>query len=179
MDAILAATAAVRGIFDEVAAGRPPAPAEEALLARLRAVVSKESAATAGTPEPGPAPAPEPEPDPAKAPAPDWDAFYKLITSTPVTAPVRDSAQANGRRAGDDPRVEEAPAGRRTTDKVSIARDTTIRIDTGRLDQVLTLSGELGLSKNRLMPKAELSRYSTLRKSMSICCTDVSLSAPS
>src|SRR4051812_33446220 len=59
MDAILAATAAVRGIFDEVAAGRPPAPAEEALLARLRAVVSKESAAIAGTPEPGAVPAPE------------------------------------------------------------------------------------------------------------------------
>ena len=151
MDAILAATAAVRGIFDEVAAGRPPAPAEAALLARLRAV-AEEPAAMAGTPEPGAVPAPEPEPerDPAKAPAPDWDAFYELITSTPVTAPVRDSAQASGRRAGDDP-VEEALAGRRTTDQVSVSRDTTIRIDTGRLDQVLTLSGELGLSKNRLM----------------------------
>jgi two-component system chemotaxis sensor kinase CheA len=168
MDAILAATAAVRGIFDEVAAGRPPAPAEAALLARLRAVVSKEPAAIAGTPEPGAVPAPEPEPerDPAKAPAPDWDAFYKLITSTPVTAPVRDSAQASGRRAGDDPRVEEAPAGRRTTDKVSVARDTTIRIDTGRLDQVLTLSGELGLSKNRLM---------CLRQALLAACQDPDL----
>src|SRR5262245_11647357 len=44
MDAILAATAAVRDIFDQVASGRQPAPADEALLARLRAVVAKEPA---------------------------------------------------------------------------------------------------------------------------------------
>jgi two-component system chemotaxis sensor kinase CheA len=42
------------------------------------------------------------------------------------------------------------PAGgaRRTDDKS--ARETTIRVDTARLDQVLNLSGEIGLTKNRL-----------------------------
>ncbi|MDR0996252.1 MAG: chemotaxis protein CheA, partial [Zoogloeaceae bacterium] len=36
---------------------------------------------------------------------------------------------------------------RRTEEK---SRDTTIRVDTARLDQVLNLSGEIGLTKNRL-----------------------------
>jgi two-component system chemotaxis sensor kinase CheA len=51
----------------------------------------------------------------------------------------------------DDPAAEEPVTGRRSTDRVAVAqRETTIRIDTSRLDQVLTLSGELGLAKNRL-----------------------------
>jgi two-component system chemotaxis sensor kinase CheA len=160
MDAILAATGAVREIFDEVASGRKPSPADEALLARLRAVVAKDPAAIAEPLEPPQASAPgstiRPQPSTGKeekpaAGIPDWEHFYKLLTQVPATVPERGSTQANGRRAGDDPRAEEAPAGRRMTDKVSVARETTIRIDTGRLDQVLTLSGELGLSKNRLM----------------------------
>jgi two-component system chemotaxis sensor kinase CheA len=34
--------------------------------------------------------------------------------------------------------------------KRAAARETTIRVDTARLDQVLNLSGEIGLTKNRL-----------------------------
>jgi chemotaxis protein histidine kinase CheA len=41
------------------------------------------------------------------------------------------------------------PAGRRAEEKAA-ARETTIRVDTARLDQVLNLSGEIGLTKNRL-----------------------------
>ena len=55
-----------------------------------------------------------------------------------------------GRRAIDQPEAEGARAGRRDTDKVVVAQETTIRIDTNRLDQVLNLSGEIGLAKNRL-----------------------------
>ncbi|CAN0498658.1 unnamed protein product, partial [Phaeothamnion confervicola] len=54
------------------------------------------------------------------------------------------------RRATDDPAVQEAVAGRRDDDKVVVARESTIRIDTARLDQVLNLAGEIGLTKNRL-----------------------------
>ena len=53
---------------------------------------------------------------------------------------------AVGRRASDWPGAQ-APAGRRESEK---ARDNSIRVDTGRLDHVLNLSGEIGLTKNRL-----------------------------
>ena len=36
------------------------------------------------------------------------------------------------------------------TSAAAAAKDTTIRVDTSRLDQVLNLSGEIGLTKNRL-----------------------------
>jgi two-component system chemotaxis sensor kinase CheA len=179
MDAILAATASVRRIFDEVESGQKPAPAEAALLARLRAVVNKEAPAPAAPAPAGPASAPTaPTPSAPAAKSPvkgeaDWEAFYKLITeaplATPASAPVAavvtapERAPSPGRRTSDDPAVEEAPAGRRATDKVAVTRDTTIRVDTERLDQVLTLSGELGLAKNRVM---------CLRNALAAACND-------
>ncbi|HMX15830.1 MAG TPA: chemotaxis protein CheA, partial [Rhodocyclaceae bacterium] len=54
--------------------------------------------------------------------------------------------QAVGRRASDKPGYQ-GPVGRRDSEKV---RDNSIRVDTARLDQVLNLSGEIGLTKNRL-----------------------------
>ncbi len=53
---------------------------------------------------------------------------------------------AVGRRASDRPGAS-GPVGRRDTEKT---RDNSIRVDTSRLDQVLNLSGEIGLTKNRL-----------------------------
>ncbi len=56
-----------------------------------------------------------------------------------------------GRRASDKPGLvaSGASTGRRTEEKAA-AREATIRVDTARLDQVLNLSGEIGLTKNRL-----------------------------
>lgn len=54
---------------------------------------------------------------------------------------------AIGRRSSDKPGTSAAPAGRRVEERV---RESTIRVDTIRLDQVLNLSGEIGLTKNRL-----------------------------
>jgi two-component system chemotaxis sensor kinase CheA len=56
-----------------------------------------------------------------------------------------------GRRSTDKPGAiaSAAPAGRRGDEKAAV-RETTIRVDTARLDQVLNLSGEIGLTKNRL-----------------------------
>jgi two-component system chemotaxis sensor kinase CheA len=142
MDAILAATATVRAMFDELGRGTKPQAAEPALLASLRAIVNGGAAA---------APAAHAGTHVAQAamPAePDWQAFYEAITQAPPVAPVR--TRPYGRRASDDPNIEGLPVGRRTTDRVAVARDTTLRVDTSRLDQVLTLSGELGLAKNRL-----------------------------
>ena len=47
MDAILAATGVVRVMFDDLGRGKQPQPADAALLARLRAVVSGEASAPA------------------------------------------------------------------------------------------------------------------------------------
>ncbi len=173
MDAILAATAAVRTMFDDLARGGQPQAADAALLAALRAILSGGSDATSKPEKAAPAPskpqalvadkpaAPAKSAAPAKPSSelkknggktaePDWEAFYNAITEPPPQAPARDAARPQGRRTSDDPAADEAPLGRRATDKVAIPRDTTIRIDTTRLDQVLTLSGELGLAKNRL-----------------------------
>ena len=157
MDSILGATATVRRMFDALARGARPDPADPSLLARLRAI-----------PDSGAAPAIAPATASASASAsgacaqdvaasgapaaagPDWQTFYNAITQPIPEAPPRNVAKPYGRRASDDPAYEELPAGRRTTDRIAVARDTTIRIDTSRLDQVLTLSGELGLAKNRL-----------------------------
>jgi two-component system chemotaxis sensor kinase CheA len=54
---------------------------------------------------------------------------------------------AVGRRTADKPGASPTPVGRRETEK---SRDNSIRVDTSRLDQVLNLSGEIGLTKNRL-----------------------------
>jgi two-component system, chemotaxis family, sensor kinase CheA len=161
MDAILEATGVVRVMFDELTRGATVTPASSTLLARLRAIVSGEAAAEAAPAPAAPAPAAAAPAaaapaagEPPAAPAagePNWQAFLSEITKPPPQAPARDEAKPEGRRASDNPVVPEAPTGRRTNDRVAVApKDTTIRIDTSRLDQVLTLSGELGLAKNRL-----------------------------
>jgi two-component system chemotaxis sensor kinase CheA len=161
MDAILEATGVVREMFDELTRGATLTPANSALLARLRAIVSGEPVAETAPAPASPAPAVAAStaiaPAPATAPSspvasgePDWQAFLNEITKAPPQAPARDEVKPEGRRASDNPVADEPPTGRRTNDRVAVAKDATIRIDTSRLDQVLTLSGELGLAKNRL-----------------------------
>jgi two-component system chemotaxis sensor kinase CheA len=152
MDAILAATGVVRVMFDDLGRGTQPQPADAALLERLRAIVEPDAAATSEAPAPAEAETPAPAAAaPSEADEPDWQAFYKSIVTMPAEARASAvAAPSHGRRASDNPLADEVPVGRRTTDRVAVARETTIRIDTARLDQVLTLSGELGLAKNRL-----------------------------
>jgi len=74
------------------------------------------------------------------------------VASTASTTPaVRAVTERTaGRRVSDQPDSDGARAGRREADRVVVSQETTIRIDTVRLDQVLNLSGEIGLAKNRL-----------------------------
>ncbi|KXS33756.1 MAG: CheA signal transduction histidine kinase [Candidatus Gallionella acididurans] len=93
-----------------------------------------------------------------------WDALYSALTGTDIAAKVgvtRDpemiaravseeesSQKVFGRRADD---VPGSTVGRRAGDvPAKETKETTIRVDTVRLDQVLNLSGEIGLTKNRL-----------------------------
>jgi two-component system chemotaxis sensor kinase CheA len=170
MDVILAATGTVRDMFGYLERGAQPAPAPADLLASLRAAIAGELrgavSAQAATPALAPSAA-------ASASEPDWQQLFQAVTAAPaalataavqtassVATPVPDpAAQANagapseqivqraiGRRASDKPGYQ-GPVGRRDSERT---RDNTIRVDTARLDQVLNLSGEIGLTKNRL-----------------------------
>ena len=106
---------------------------------------------------------------------PDWDGLLQAVTSTPGAAspspaqgsqdgsghvatttqgadiaektPEQIIKEAIGRRPSDKPGYQGPAVSRREGEKT---RDNTIRVDTVRLDQVLNLSGEIGLTKNRL-----------------------------
>lgn len=136
MDAILSATQAVRGMFDEMAGGQAPRPADPALLDHLRAAL-------------------EPEPSVVLSPTggaePDWAVLLAAVAGTTpslVPGPARPVDQAAPPAALPGPATP-----RKVSDNgrnVAPSKDATIRVDTARLDQVLNLAGEIGLTKNRL-----------------------------
>ncbi|MEI7611340.1 MAG: chemotaxis protein CheA [Betaproteobacteria bacterium] len=156
-----------------------PAQAEviSALRIALEGEAKVESAPPVVAPvsEPVPVAAPVATVAPSSNPGsePDWNALHGAVTGVkpvssvpPVAAAVvaREPSAAvapagqmsphfppEGRRTTDKPAaaVAGATSGRRVEEK-SAARESTIRVDTARLDQVLNLSGEIGLTKNRL-----------------------------
>ncbi len=164
MDAIMDATGTVREMFGSLDRGIQPQPASPQLLEALRQAIAGESGAVS-------APAALVVAAPAAAGAvPDWgglmqavslavDAFAPATTGTTATLPASEQhdltgktpeeiiKMAVGRRSIDKPGYQGPPASRREGEK---ARDNSIRVDTSRLDQVLNLSGEIGLTKNRL-----------------------------
>ena len=161
MDVIMDATASVRDMFDELEKGIQPSPADPMLLEKLRSAIAGNLASTnAVTPVSAAAAVPTP------AAGPDWDQLYQAVASnsskpdapsiSPPPVPVHSDVTGHspeqiiqaaiGRRASDKPGYQGA-VGRRENEKT---RDNSIRVDTSRLDQVLNLSGEIGLTKNRL-----------------------------
>ena len=166
MDVILDATGIVRDMFGALERGMQPTAADPGVMARLRAALAGEL--TAEPPKAAAPAAPVAKPVATAAPAPvgaepDWVALHQAVTGVVPSAPqaVPEPAAARsandgevaavvnaafGRRAGDRPGAP-APTGRRDAEK---GRDNSIRVDTSRLDQVLNLSGEIGLTKNRL-----------------------------
>ncbi len=161
MDAILAATSEIRHMFSALAQGIQPAAAPPELLAALQAALNGQSSAVSVPP--GPA---KPAQTVAASGGPDWNQLYEALTGTPAnnsataTAPKAAPAAAEpeidvaalktsafGRRASDMPGSSAPPTGRRDAEST---KENTIRVDTERLDQVLNLSGEIGLTKNRL-----------------------------
>lgn len=165
MDVILEATGTVRDMFSTLERSSQPSAADPTLIARLKQAIAGELGA-AVAPEPAavvaaPAAVGRATALAAAAPislGPDWELLHSAVTgavakpaaSTPVAAPTRPPEEvikaAVGRRAGDKPGAS-APTGRRESER---QRDNSIRVDTTRLDQVLNLSGEIGLTKNRL-----------------------------
>ena len=176
MDVIMEATGEIREMFGYLERSQQPPAAPPEVIARCKQAISGELPAAAA---PAAAPAAEAAAPAAAAPAaaapaaapaegsPDWQQLHGAVTgSAPVpaaaapaaagavvpAAPAAPAAPAEqapgpwGRRASDKPGAA-AATGRRDIEK---SRDTSIRVDTTRLDQVLNLSGEIGLTKNRL-----------------------------
>jgi two-component system chemotaxis sensor kinase CheA len=155
MDVILAATAAVREMFHSLEQGVQPQAADAALIAGLKQAIAGGSSAAPAVRAPA-----EPPGVKATEGVLDWNAYYAAVTGKAPALPAQagnGTAQpprpaeeiikaAIGRRASDRPGYG-GPSGRREGEK---ARDNSIRVDTARLDQVLNLSGEIGLTKNRL-----------------------------
>ncbi len=168
MDSILAATGTVRDMFGHLERGVQPAAADPALIANLKAAIAGQLAAPSPTAVAAAVAAPA-APAAAGMPAagPNWDNLFNAVTGAvpaaeAAAAPAPAAAmhtnvagkspdeiikQAVGRRTTDKPGYQGPAAGRRPDEKT---RDNSIRVDTSRLDQVLNLSGEIGLTKNRL-----------------------------
>lgn len=147
LDVILAATGEVRRMFGEMAGFAQPAPAPATLIAQLEAeAAGRKAGATAIS---GPAVA-APVPQAAsQANGPDWAALYAVVSgkaqAAVAEAPVIVAAEAIAQAAA--PAVKQGKAAQ----NAAPAKETTIRVDTTRFDQILNLSGEIGLTKNRLM----------------------------
>ncbi len=156
-DVILAATATVRRMFDEMAAQGAPGPAEPELLATLTAWVNGENRTAAVAAPAAEAPAAKVAAPVAATPgAPDWPALHAAITGNP--APAATVAPDAPPAAAATPAVPPtsappkpaAPATGARPGRAGEGKDSTLRIDVERFDQILNLSGELGLITNRI-----------------------------
>ena len=158
MDVILDATGVVRGMFTTLSQGLSPAAPDAGLLAALDSALAGNLAAPAA---PVAAPAAV---SAANANTPDWNVLHAAVTkavapvaSAPVPAPAVAVVAAPVVEAVVETPVAPVVAAKPVPAKVapqqgmaSAPPENTIRIDTVRLDQVLNLSGEIGLTKNRL-----------------------------
>ncbi|MEN3809370.1 chemotaxis protein CheA [Chromobacterium piscinae] len=136
MDVILDATGIVRDMFGTLSQGLMPGDADARVLAALDAALAGQPLAAEAPPEPAVVAAPAAAPA-AAAPAgsgPDWNQLYQAVAPASAAAPATPAPAPAAAPAAAAP----APA------------PHTIRIDTVRLDMVLNLSGEIGLTKNRL-----------------------------
>jgi two-component system chemotaxis sensor kinase CheA len=166
MDVIFAATSEVRRMFGALQQSQQPQAAPQQMLEDLKvaltgqAVSKRKAEAVSAEPVAQATQATQPR----SADGVDWDAMYNALVGTDIVEQVgvtRDpekiaeavaeedsTTKMFGRRTSD---VPGATVGRRDGDvPLKEAKELTIRVETGRLDQVLNLSGEIGLTKNRL-----------------------------
>lgn len=150
MDVIMAATGVVRDMFAELSSGKQPSSADPALLASLDTVLAGES--VPATISKAIAQAAEVTSVAGFNGEPDWSELYHSLVGSDAhlahTAPATIPTPVIAAKPAAAPAPRPAAVG--TAAVAAAAKDTTIRVDTARLDQVLNLSGEIGLTKNRL-----------------------------
>jgi two-component system chemotaxis sensor kinase CheA len=174
MDIIMAATGTVRDMFGDLAQATQPKVADPGLISRLEAALhgqlpSVPAAAAAVAPaaaQAQPTAAPAAASESAGADDINWEVLHAVLTGAPVPQPAAaapaaaanvpaDAAQAVPRPAPAPVTApaQDLPMASRSAGAAppqNLQKETTIRIDTVRLDQVLNLSGEIGLTKNRI-----------------------------
>lgn len=165
MDSIMAATGEVHRMFGEMRNGHQPGAAPAELLEALDAAIEGRTVATAAAPVVQAA---------AEAPAPsqaktlndlaqiseddlDWAGLYEAVVGVPPreleqAALSTDMAtEAISKQAAAAVRPKAPPPKAKAAQPAAAAqKENTIRVDTARFDQILNLSGEIGLTKNRL-----------------------------
>ncbi|WP_024303803.1 chemotaxis protein CheA [Pseudogulbenkiania sp. MAI-1] len=164
MDVILDATATVRDMFGTLGQGLMPRDADGGLLSALDAVLSGRMPPQQAAPAAPPLAASAPQ----RSGEPDWNTLYQAVipaasspAPAPAAAPARPAVEVpavalvteHEPAAAAAPAASRAPAPAKTVGVPKSAgggQENTIRIDTNRLDMVLNLSGEIGLTKNRL-----------------------------
>lgn len=165
MDVILDATGIVRDMFGTLGQGLMPGDADPHTLAALDAALAGEPL-VAEAPPAAAAPAPESAAAPAGS-GPDWNQLYQAVApaaapaaaapqhaapAAPAPAPAP-KAEPTAATPAPPPPAPAKPAPAKPSSSGPVAsgpQENTIRIDTVRLDMVLNLSGEIGLTKNRL-----------------------------
>lgn len=160
LDVILAATGQVRVMFESLERQRMPAPAPVEILNALESTSeARPAVGSLDVPAAQTVAAPlvaAPASSSESAPIVDWALLHGALLAdataaqTSPSAHVEEVRSSQGRRATDEANANFSKAGRRENDKVAV-KESTIRVDTERLDQVLNLSGEIGLTKNRLV----------------------------
>lgn len=178
LDIILAATGEVRRMFSEMGSGSQPsaAPADliqsliDAIEGRLPVAAAAAvapvmddvdfSAVTSVTPAVQVTLA---QPGAAGADGVDWKSLYTAVVgaepkgeltlssvSVQTQAQMVTDAVSRQSAAAVRPRTDSPPPKPRGGASAAPVKENTIRIDTARFDQILNLSGEIGLTKNRL-----------------------------
>ena len=159
MDVIFAATAEVKKMFGSLQQSQQPQAAPSQILENLKSALAGKAVIKESVQAGAVEPAVQQSVDGV-----DWNALYTALTGTDIVETVgvvrnpekiaeavseeESTKKAFGRRSDDVPGTT---VGRRDGDvSVKEVKETTIRVDTERLDQVLNLSGEIGLTKNRL-----------------------------
>ncbi len=161
MDIIMAATGSVRDMFGDLSQATQPKAAAPALIDRLEAALHGQPApAAAGSCSAGIlAGFSASPPPPAAGPTIDdinWDVLHAVLTGAPMPQPaVAEAAAPTPAPRPAPPQDLPTPSrgaavGAGAPPPQNLQKETTIRIDTVRLDQVLNLSGEIGLTKNRI-----------------------------
>ena len=165
MDSIMAATGEVHRMFGEMRNGHQPGAAPQELLEALDAAIEGRTVAPAAAPVVQVA---------AAVPAPsqpktlnelaqiseddlDWAGLYEAVVGVPpreleqaaLSTGMATEAIARQAAAAVRPKAP-APKAKAAQPAAAVQKENTIRVDTARFDQILNLSGEIGLTKNRL-----------------------------
>lgn len=166
MDSIMAATGEVHRMFGEMRNGHQPGAAPSELLDALDAAIEGKTVAKAAA-EPEVVAAPVEQfvtPSVQRPSTPhgaeddlDWAGLYEAVVGVPpreleqAALSTELATEAISRQAAAAVRTKPAPSKAKAASPVAAtAKENSIRVDTARFDQILNLSGEIGLTKNRL-----------------------------